>query len=86
MKRIVLFVEGEGESEAAPLLVRRIVSEKFAYDTVFADSATFRVGHYEWGTIETNGLRRFLPNTAITVRLLFHAFAQRLLFVPKGPG
>jgi hypothetical protein len=44
MKRIVLFVEGEGESVAVPNLVRRLLSEKCAWDTVLLDDNPFRVG------------------------------------------
>ncbi len=44
MKRIVLFVEGEGESEAAPMLVKQILSDIDALNEVFPDPAPFRVG------------------------------------------
>ncbi len=44
MKRIVLHVEGEGESIAVPRLVKRILTEKQAWDTVTLDPNTFRVG------------------------------------------
>jgi hypothetical protein len=44
MKRIVLFVEGEGESDAVPNLVKRILTEQNAWDAVFLDENTFRVG------------------------------------------
>ncbi|MEZ6132941.1 MAG: DUF4276 family protein [Planctomycetaceae bacterium] len=45
MKRIVLFVEGEGEAEAAPHLVSRIVTELNGWDSVIVDPSPFRVGH-----------------------------------------
>ena len=57
MKRIVLFVEGEGESDAMPGLVGRLLEEQKAWDSVFLDEHTFRVGQvnklvknefYEW--------------------------------------
>jgi hypothetical protein len=44
MKRIVLFVEGEGEAEALPKLVKRLLTEQNAWDAVFLDENTFRVG------------------------------------------
>lgn len=45
MKRIVLFVEGAGEVKAAPILVRKILSDQNAWDSVFLDEIPFRVGH-----------------------------------------
>ncbi len=45
MKKVVLFVEGEGEAEAAPRLVSRIVTELNGWDAVTVDPATFRVGN-----------------------------------------
>lgn len=45
MKRIVLFVEGEGEAEAAPVLVNKLVNEiPNARNAVFVDPKPFRVG------------------------------------------
>lgn len=44
MKRLVLFVEGEGESEAAPKLVKQLMTEQNAWDAVFLDLDPFRVG------------------------------------------
>src|SRR5229473_3293754 len=44
MKRIVLFVEGEGEAEAVPRLVKRVLTEQKAWDAVSLDPDTFRVG------------------------------------------
>jgi hypothetical protein len=44
MKRIVLFVEGEGESDAVPKLVKKLLTEQNAWDVVFLDDAPFRVG------------------------------------------
>lgn len=43
MKRIVVFVEGDGEAAAAPILVRRILTEQEAFDSVYVDSNTFIV-------------------------------------------
>jgi hypothetical protein len=45
MKRIVLFVEGEGEAEAVPKLVKRLLTEQNAWGAVSLDEDTFRVGH-----------------------------------------
>jgi hypothetical protein len=44
MRRLILFVEGEGEADAVPTLVKRLVSEKGEWHDVFLDDATFRVG------------------------------------------
>jgi len=44
MKRLVLFVEGEGESAAAPVLIKRFLTELNAWDAVFLDLEPFRVG------------------------------------------
>ena len=44
MKRIVLFVEGEGEAEAVPKLVKQLLTEQKAWDAISLDPAPFRVG------------------------------------------
>jgi hypothetical protein len=45
MKRLVLFVEGEGEAEAVPALVKRIINGQGTWpDDIVLDSDTFRVG------------------------------------------
>jgi Domain of unknown function (DUF4276) len=44
MKRLVLFVEGEGEADAAPMLVKRLLAEQGAWDSLFLDDKPFRVG------------------------------------------
>jgi Domain of unknown function (DUF4276) len=44
MKRIVLFVEGEGEAEAVPQLVKHLLTEQSAWDAVILDEHPFRVG------------------------------------------
>lgn len=44
MKRIVLFVEGEGEANALPRLVKQLLTEQKAWDTVSLDKDVFRVG------------------------------------------
>ena len=43
-KKIVLFVEGEGDAVAVPLLVKKILTEQEAWDSVYLDEETFRVG------------------------------------------
>jgi hypothetical protein len=48
VKRIVLFVEGEGEADAVPKLVKRLLTEQNAWDAVWLDEAAFRVGHVNW--------------------------------------
>jgi hypothetical protein len=47
MKRLVLFVEGEGEADAMPILVRRILTDQNAWasGSVLLDDKPFRVGH-----------------------------------------
>jgi hypothetical protein len=47
MKRIVLFVEGDGEVEAVPRLVKRLLTEQKAWDGFFLDPNAFRVGRVE---------------------------------------
>ena len=46
MKRLVLLVEGEGDAAAAPILVKRLLSEYAAFDLVILDAAPLRVGEY----------------------------------------
>ena len=46
-KRLVLLVEGQGDVEAAPVLVQRLLKEHAAYDVVFLDpNPPLRVGEY----------------------------------------
>jgi hypothetical protein len=44
MRRLILFVEGEGESDAVPTLVRRLIKEKGEWYDILLDDAPFRVG------------------------------------------
>ncbi len=44
MKRIVLFVEGDGEVAAVPLLVKRLLTEKNVWNSVILDKNPFRIG------------------------------------------
>jgi hypothetical protein len=44
MRRLLLFVEGDGEAEAVPTLVRRLPNDKGAWRDILLDDATFRVG------------------------------------------
>lgn len=60
-KRLVLLVEGEGDVEAAPILVGRLLNEYSAYDAVFLDPHPLRVSSYS--KISNNDFgewRRFL--------------------------
>lgn len=41
MKRLVLFVEGEGDALAVPILVKRLLTELDAWDCLFLDPHTF---------------------------------------------
>ena len=43
MRRLIFFVEGEGESNAVPTLVKRVLKEGAAYDLLI-DDKPFRVG------------------------------------------
>ena len=44
MKRLVLFVEGEGDESAVPVIVRRVLRELDAWDCLFLDPRPFKVG------------------------------------------
>jgi hypothetical protein len=58
MKRLVLLVEGDGDAAAAPILVKRLLSEYAAFDAVILDAATLRVGEYS--KISKNGFSEWL--------------------------
>jgi hypothetical protein len=45
-KRLVLLVEGYGDVEAAPVLLKRLLGEYGAFDAVFPDPHPMRVGEY----------------------------------------
>jgi hypothetical protein len=45
-KRLVLLVEGHGDVEAAPVLLKRLLNESGAFDVVLPDPAPLRVGEY----------------------------------------
>jgi len=45
-RRLVLLVEGDGDVEAAPILLRRLLDEYQAFDAVFPDPKPLRVGEY----------------------------------------
>jgi hypothetical protein len=44
MRRLILFVEGEGEADAVPTLVKRLLKEKGERHDIFLDDSPFRVG------------------------------------------
>jgi Domain of unknown function (DUF4276) len=44
MRRLVLFVEGDGGANAVPTLVKRLLNEKGTWHDIVLDEATFRVG------------------------------------------
>lgn len=44
MKRLVLFVEGEGEVDAVPTLLRRLLKERTERPDILLDDSPFRVG------------------------------------------
>jgi hypothetical protein len=77
MKRIVLFVEGQGDVDAAPVLVSKLLKDQEAYDVAFLDRAPFRVGNA--GTLLRNDMNdwcrhlqsaRKRENTAAIIMLL----------------
>jgi hypothetical protein len=45
-KRLVLLVEGQGDAEAAPVLLKRLLGEYNAFEIVFPDPNPFRVSEY----------------------------------------
>jgi hypothetical protein len=44
MKRLILFVEGEGEADAVPILLKRLLKEKSEPFDILLDDAPFKVG------------------------------------------
>ena len=61
MKRIVLFVEGEGESVAAPILVNKILNTiPDVWKHVHLDNAPFRVGEINKVLSNDNWRRKIL--------------------------
>ena len=44
MRRLVLFVEGKGEDDAVPMLVKRLVEERGGWGDILLDNNPFRVG------------------------------------------
>ena len=64
-KRLVLLVEGQGDVEAAPLLLKRLLGEYGAFEVVFPDPNPFRVGEYsKISRNEFGEWRRFLQAAA----------------------
>jgi hypothetical protein len=47
MKRLVLFVEGDGDIRAVPLIVKRLLSQYVLWDSVQLDENPFRIGGVE---------------------------------------
>jgi hypothetical protein len=46
-KRLVLFVEGQADADAAPILVKHLLTEQNAWDCVSLDAAPFQVGNFD---------------------------------------
>ncbi len=68
-KRLVLLVEGQGDVEAAPVLVGRFLKEYSAFDAVFLDShPPFRVGEFSKLVKGDFGEWRRLLQAAVTTR------------------
>jgi hypothetical protein len=44
MKRLMMFVEGDGEADAVPTLVKRLLTAKDAWQDILLDDDTLRVG------------------------------------------
>jgi hypothetical protein len=61
-KRLVLFVESEGDSMAAPALVKRLLTELAAWDCVSLDPDPFRLGAVTnlFGKKEENWVKKLL--------------------------
>lgn len=77
MKRIVLFVEGQGDVDAAPVLISKLLNEQNAFCIASLDPNPFRVGNA--ATLIRNGMRdwcrhlqsaRKRDNTAAIILLL----------------
>ena len=47
MKRLVLFVEGLGDRQAVPVLVKRLLTEKQMWGDFLLDPNSFEVGHVQ---------------------------------------
>jgi hypothetical protein len=43
-KRLVLFVEGEGDERAVPVLIKRFLTDQNAWPEVILDEQPFRIG------------------------------------------
>jgi hypothetical protein len=68
-KRLVLLVEGPGDVEAAPILVKRLLKEYAAFDAVLLDQLPpFRVGDYSKIKKNDFGEWRRLLQAAVTTR------------------
>lgn len=64
-KRLVLMVEGDGDAQAAPVLLKRLLADCNAFDVVTLDPDPLRVGEY--GKISSDDFanwRRFLQVAA----------------------
>ena len=45
MRRLIMFVEGEGDEQAVPTLVKRLLNEQDGWHDILLDNDTFRVGN-----------------------------------------
>ena len=54
-KRLVIMVEGEGDKEAALILVKRLLVEQSGFDAVFLDPHPMKIGHYAEVCKKENG-------------------------------
>ncbi len=77
MRRLILFVEGEGEAEAVPTLVRRLLTEQGNWHDALLDDNPFRVGSvdklvkadfHDWKRFLRASLKR--PNVAGVLLIL----------------
>ena len=59
-KRLVLFVEGEGDVTAAPALVKRLLTELATWDCLSLDPDPFRIGAVNnlFGKSEQNWIKK----------------------------
>lgn len=66
MKRIVLFVEGDGDVAAVPLLAKKLLTERNAWDAVFLDVDPFRVGQIN--KIVKNDFREWIKKLSASLK------------------
>jgi Domain of unknown function (DUF4276) len=79
MRRLVLFVEGDGEAEAVPTLVRRLLTERGDWHDILLDSSPFRVG--EVNTLVKNDFREWRRKLGASLK---RPNVSGVLLIPDG--